>query len=92
MVDFSPMPGLFNQTDRIRGMASYMNSDGASSEWFTLLTIVTGMVLLILVLKIYAGHKRKLREQALRKKMRQRRREAKRAAKEQRKPVVRRKS
>lgn len=31
-----------NQTDRIQGMAAYMNSDGASIEWLSLAVIAMG--------------------------------------------------
>lgn len=31
-----------NQTDRIQGMAAYMNSDGANIEWLSLAVIAMG--------------------------------------------------
>jgi flagellar biosynthesis/type III secretory pathway M-ring protein FliF/YscJ len=59
----------FNQTDRIQGMARYMNQDGASAELMTLAIIFAGMVALIFVLKMVSSHNQRKREEALRKKL-----------------------
>lgn len=59
----------YNQTDRIQGMARYMNQDGASAELMTLGIIFAGMVALILVLKMISSHSQRKREEALRQKL-----------------------
>lgn len=59
-----PMTSI--QTDRIQGMARYMNRDGASTEWMTLGLIFIGMVALIIGLKLVASHKARKHEAALR--------------------------
>ena len=59
----------YNQTDRIQGMARYMNREGASSEVMTLLLIFAGMLTVVLLLKMVASHAQKKREAMLRQKL-----------------------
>ena len=66
---FHLLPQSYNQSDRIQGMARYMNQDGASGEGMTLLLIFAGMLSVILVLKWVAAHDRKKREAALRQRL-----------------------
>jgi len=56
------MPSVYNQTDRIQGMARYMNKDGSSSEWMNLALIFAGMLTIILILKMVARAGQKKRE------------------------------
>lgn len=49
---FNPMPiQVVNQTDRIQGMARYMNDAGSSTELWSLLIILVGMVTVVLLLR-----------------------------------------
>ncbi|MEJ2044470.1 MAG: hypothetical protein P8X74_04975 [Reinekea sp.] len=59
-----PMTSI--QSDRIQGMARYMNRDGASTELVTLGLIFIGMVALIISLKMVANYKARKHEAALR--------------------------
>ncbi|WP_196157533.1 hypothetical protein [Reinekea sp. G2M2-21] len=65
------LPRSYNQTDRIQGMARYMNGEGSSSELMTLLLIFAGMLGVILVLKMISAHSQRKREAQLRKKLAQ---------------------
>lgn len=53
-----------NQTDRIHGMARYMNNQGAEIAWFPLIMIFSGMVLVVLLLKLFAERKARERKEA----------------------------
>jgi hypothetical protein len=74
------LPQSYNQTDRIQGMARYMNQDGANSEVMTLLLIFAGMLTVILILRMVARHNQRKREAALKKRMEQKQRAQKQAA------------
>lgn len=68
MLQVSPwLPQTVNQTDRIQGMARFMNSDGSSFEVMTLLLILAGMVTLILILKGISSYNQKKREKQFQK-------------------------
>lgn len=83
MIEVMRMQWLtYNQTDRIQGMARYMNQDGSSYELMTLLMIVAGMLAVILVLKFIADHNQRKREKALRARM------AKRQSAQKKQPVT----
>lgn len=53
-----------NQTDRIQGMALYMNNEGAEIAWFPLTMIFFGMVLVVLLLKLFAERRERERKEA----------------------------
>ncbi len=57
------------QSDRIQGMARYMNGDGAAYEWFSLGAIFVGMFAVIMGLKFAANRNSRKQEEALRKRM-----------------------
>lgn len=63
------LPQTYNQTDRIQGMARYMNREGSNSEGMTLLLIFAGMLAVILVLRTLAARNRKKQRAALEKRM-----------------------
>ena len=57
------------QSDRIQGMARYMNTDGASANWVALGLIFIGMVAVIIGLKWVANHNARKQEEALRERL-----------------------
>lgn len=59
----------FNQTDRVQGIARYMNADGASVDWMALLAIFLGMATVILLLKFASNRAEKKRIEAMKKRM-----------------------
>jgi hypothetical protein len=69
------LPSSYNQSDRIQGMARYMNREGANSEVMTLLLIFAFMLSVILLLKFVSGINEKKRKEALRKRMEKRKAE-----------------
>ena len=64
------LPSL-DQSDRIQGMANYMNTDGAAIEWTTLFFIFAGLVGVVLMLKSIAAYNRQKHEIELRRKLAQ---------------------
>ncbi|WP_154650978.1 hypothetical protein [Reinekea blandensis] len=50
---------VVNQTDRIQGMARYMNSEGASSEIMNVLLFLAVMVSVVLILRMVHRHHQK---------------------------------
>lgn len=58
---FRPLPQI-DQTDRIQGMARYMNEGGASSEWLSILIFLGVMFAVIILLKIIAAIKKGMDE------------------------------
>lgn len=82
------LPQTYNQTDRIQGMARYMNQDGANSELMTLLLIFAGMLTVILMLRMVARHNQRKRQEALKQRLEKKRRaETQAAAKTASKPT-----
>jgi flagellar biosynthesis/type III secretory pathway M-ring protein FliF/YscJ len=76
------LPQTYNQTDRIQGMARYMNQDGANSELMTLLLIFAGMLTVILILRMIARNNQRKRQEALKQRLEKKRKvEAQAAAK-----------
>ncbi len=51
-----------DQSDIIRAMASYMNEQGESIDWFSLGIIAVGMLLIILTLRLI-GHAAKRKQE-----------------------------
>lgn len=62
-----------DQTNIIQSMARYMNEQGSSSEWMTLLLIFGGMAFLILCLSLISYIGRRKREKIRRAQMEKRR-------------------
>lgn len=54
---------VVNQTDRIQGMARYMNDAGSSTEVMSLLVVLAGMIIVVLLLR--AVHRRGQKKRAM---------------------------
>lgn len=53
---------VVNQTDRIQGMARYMNDAGSSMEVMSVLVVLAGMITVVLLLR--AVHRREQKKRA----------------------------
>ncbi|WP_132701299.1 hypothetical protein [Reinekea marinisedimentorum] len=81
---FQVLPRV-DQSDRIQGMAKYMNEAGSSFEAGTVLLFFGGMLAVVLVLKIIYSIK-KSKEERLRREAKKRRDAARQAQKSNHKP------
>ncbi len=60
---------IVDQTDRIQGLARFMNKDGSSTELMNLLLVFAGMLSIVLVLRWISAHNQKKREAELRRRL-----------------------